>query len=436
MIIMTTKDEIHLYDLLNTMYHGKQKKFVPGITKIHYAEAIYDHNEIYSVLQSLLSGWLGLGRNAHEFEKEFARFLDVKHCILTNSGTSSNLLSVSALGLPKDSEALILATNFPTTLSVLIRNNIKPVFMDINSRTYNMDAEAIEDCLTKKTKLIMLVHALGNPNEMDTVMEIADKHDLAVVEDTCDALGSKYDGRYLPTYENLGTFSFYPAHQITLGGGGAVVTNSDNFNLKIRSLRDWGRACTCDVCKLSLDKNAVCPQRFIRTPIKDYDKRFTYINIGYNLQPMDLQAAIGLYQLKRLPEFIEKRKENFKEIYSELSRYEKYFILPESLPKADPCWFAFPITVKKDAPFKRRDIVSFLEKHHIDTRPIYGGNLLKQPAFENISCRKPQKLSNSDYVMKSGFFIGLHQGLTKEMLAYVLETLGDFMRQKAHRALR
>jgi CDP-6-deoxy-D-xylo-4-hexulose-3-dehydrase len=430
MIIMTTKDEIHLYDLLNTMYHGKQQKFVPGITKIHYAEAIYDHNEIYSVLQSLLSGWLGLGHDAHEFEKEFAKFLNIKHCILTNSGTSSNLLSVSALDLPKGSEALILATNFPTTLSVLIRNNIKPVFMDINPRTYNMDAEAIEESLTKKTKLIMLVHALGNPNEMDTINEIADKHDLAVVEDTCDALGSKYDSRYLPTYRNPGTFSFYPAHQITLGGGGAVVTDSDDFNLKIRSLRDWGRACTCDVCKLSLDKNAVCPLRFSRTPIKDYDKRFTYISIGYNLQPIDLQAAIGLYQLKRLPEFIEKRKENFKKIYSELSRYEQYFILPESLPKADPCWFAFPITVRKNAPFKRKDIVGFLEKHHIDTRPIYGGNLLRQPAFENISCRIPRKLINSDYVMKSGFFIGLHQGLTKEMLAYVLETFEHFMRQK------
>lgn len=427
---MTTKDEIHLYDLLNTMYHGKQQKFVPGITKIHYAEAIYDHNEIYSVLQSLLSGWLGLGHDAHEFEKEFAKFLNIKHCILTNSGTSSNLLSVSALDLPKGSEALILATNFPTTLSVLIRNNIKPVFMDINPRTYNMDAEAIEESLTKKTKLIMLVHALGNPNEMDTINEIADKHDLAVVEDTCDALGSKYDSRYLPTYRNPGTFSFYPAHQITLGGGGAVVTDSDDFNLKIRSLRDWGRACTCDVCKLSLDKNAVCPLRFSRTPIKDYDKRFTYISIGYNLQPIDLQAAIGLYQLKRLPEFIEKRKENFKKIYSELSRYEQYFILPESLPKADPCWFAFPITVRKNAPFKRKDIVGFLEKHHIDTRPIYGGNLLRQPAFENISCRIPRKLINSDYVMKSGFFIGLHQGLTKEMLAYVLETFEHFMRQK------
>jgi CDP-6-deoxy-D-xylo-4-hexulose-3-dehydrase len=430
MIRMTTKDEKHLYDLLRTIYPKKQEKFVPGTTMIHYAEAIYDHNEIYLVLQSLLSGWLGLSRNAHEFEKEFAKFLDMKHCILTNSGTSSNLLSVSALNLPKGTEALILATNFPTTLSVLIRNNIKPVFIDINPRTYNMDAEAIEECLTKKTKLIMLVHALGNPNEMDTVNEIADKHDLAVVEDTCDALGSKYGSRYLPTHGNLGTFSFYPAHQITLGGGGAVVTNSDDFNLKIRSLRDWGRACICDVCKLSLDKNAICPLRFSRTPIKDYDRRFTYINIGYNLQPIDLQAAIGLYQLKRLPEFIEKRKNNFKQIYSELSKYEQYFILPESLPKADPCWFAFPITVKKDAPFKRRDIVGFLEKHQIDTRPIYSGNLLRQPAFENISCRIPRKLVNSDYVMKSGFFIGLHQGLTKEMLTYIFETFEDFMRQK------
>jgi CDP-6-deoxy-D-xylo-4-hexulose-3-dehydrase len=429
MIRMTPKEERHLYDLLRAIYTQGEKKFVPGTTKIHYAEAVYDHNEIYSVLQSLLSGWLGLGRSAHEFEKELAKFLDVKHCILTNSGTSSNLLSVSALDLPNGTEALVSATNFPTTLSVLVRNNIKPVFMDINPRTYNIDAEAIEQCLTRKTRLIMLMHSLGNPNEMDTIMEIAGKRDLAVVEDTCDALGSKYDGRYLPARGNLGTFSFYPAHQITLGGGGAVVTDSDDFNLKIRSLRDWGRACTCDVCKLSLDKNAVCPLRFSRTPIKDYDKRFTYINVGYNLQPMDLQAAMGLYQLKRLPEFIEKRKNNFKQIYTELSRYEQYFILPESLPKADPCWFAFPITVKKDAPFKRKDIVSFLEKRNIDTRPLYAGNLLKQPAFEKIPCRIPQKLAKSDYVMKSGFFIGLHQGLTKEMLAYMLETFEDFMRK-------
>jgi CDP-6-deoxy-D-xylo-4-hexulose-3-dehydrase len=431
MIWMVTKDEEDLYDLLRTIFAKGQKKFVPGITKIHYAEAVYDQNEIYSVLQSLLSGWLGLGRNAHEFEKEFAKFIGTRHCILTNSGTSSNLLSVGALDLPTRTEALVSATNFPTTLSVLIRNNLKPVFMDINPKTYNIDPEAIERCLTKKTRLIMLVHSLGNPNEMDAIMEIAEKHNLAVVEDVCDALGSKYDGKYLPARGNLGTFSFYPAHQITLGGGGAVVTDSDDFNLKIRSLRDWGRACTCDVCKLSLDKNAICPLRFSKTPIKDYDKRFTYINIGYNLQPMDLQAAMGLCQMKRLPEFIEKRKSNFKQIYSALSRYERYFILPESLSKADPCWFAFPITVRKDAPFKRKDIVGFLEKHNIDTRPLYSGNLLKQPAFKNISYRTPQNLTNSDYVMKSGFFIGLHQGLTEEMLAYMLQTFEDFMRQNA-----
>jgi CDP-6-deoxy-D-xylo-4-hexulose-3-dehydrase len=430
MITMATKDETYLYDILRTIWHKKQREFVPGTTKIHYAEAVYDHNEIYLVLRSLLSGWLGLGRSAHEFEKEFGKFLDVRHCILTNSGTSSNLLSVTALDLPRGTEALISATNFPTTLSVLLRANIRPVFMDIDPRTYNIDAEAIEKCLTKKTKLIMLVHALGNPNEMDIIREIADEHDLHVVEDVCDALGSKYDGRYLPIPGNLGTFSFYPAHQMTLGGGGAVVTNSDEFNLKIRSLRDWGRACTCDVCKLSLDKNAICPLRFSGTLIKDYDKRFTYTSIGYNFQPLDLQAAMGLGQLKRLPEFIEKRKENYKQIYSELSRYEQYFILPESLPKADPCWFAFPITVKKSAPFKRKDIVDFLEKRNIDTRPIYGGNLTKQPAFENTSCRIPRKLANSDSVMRSGFFIGLHQGLTKEMLAYVLGTFEDFVKQR------
>lgn len=418
-----------LYTLLERILKEKKEQFIPGKTTIQYALAVYDHNEIFGALKSLLSGWFGIGKYASEFEKEFSKFLGIKQCVLTNSGSSANLLAVEALQLPKGTEAITPATTFPTTINPLIQKGIKPVLMDINPTTYNINASELKKAFSNKVRLLMLPHTLGNPNEMDQIMEFAEERDLHVIEDACDALGSRYDGKYVSTFGDLGTFSFYPAHHITMGEGGAVVTNNEELSLNVRSFRDWGRACVCPVCTIALDPNAYCPLRFMKTPLPDYDKRFTYITVGYNLKPLDLQAAIGLKQLQRFPQFMQKRKENFKKLYSELSRFEDYFVLPESLPKADPCWFAFPITVKEKAPFKRKDIVNFLEEHRIATRPLFAGNILRQPAYRDMDCRAVGKLENSDRVMKSSFFIGVHPGLTEEMLNYMIEAFEEFIRK-------
>jgi CDP-6-deoxy-D-xylo-4-hexulose-3-dehydrase len=425
---LETSDK-ELYNLLKQVLEKKREEFIPGKTTIHYALAVYDHNEVFEALKSLLSGWFGVGKYASEFEKEFSRFLGTKYCVLTNSGSSANLLAVEALKLPKGVEAITPATTFPTTINPLIQKGVTPVLVDVNPTTYNMNAHELKSALSEKTRLIMLPQTLGNPNEMDQIMEFAQQHDLHVIEDACDALGSRYDEKYVSTFGNVGTFSFYPAHHITMGEGGAVVTDNEELSLTVRSLRDWGRACVCPVCAIALDPNAFCPLRFTKTPIPDYDKRFTYINIGYNLKPLDLQAAIGLQQLQRLPQFMRKRKDNFKRIYDGLSRFEEYFILPESLPKADPCWFAFPITVKEDAPFERKDIVKFLEEHRIATRPLFAGNILRQPAYTNVDCRVVGKLENSDRIMTSSFFVGVHPGLTQEMLDYMINAFEEFIKE-------
>ncbi|MEM2511078.1 MAG: lipopolysaccharide biosynthesis protein RfbH [Candidatus Methanomethylicia archaeon] len=416
-----------LLTLLQKIFE-KREEFIPGETTIHYAWAIYDHSEAYAVLESLASGWLGLGKYGNKFEEKFSEFLGTKYTVLTNSGSSANLLAVEALKLPRGCEAITPAVTFPTTLNPLIQKGIKPVFIDVELTTYNINTSNIEKAISERTKLIMLPHTLGNPNEMDAIMDIAEEHELYVIEDACDALGSKYDGRYVSTFGDLGTYSFYPAHHITMGEGGAVVTSNEELALTIRSLRDWGRACVCPVCKIALDPNAYCPLRFLNISLPDYDKRFTYINIGYNLKPLDLQAAFGLEQLKRLPSFIEARKRNFKKLYEAFLDYEDYFILPESLPKADPCWFAFPLTVKDNAPFKRKDIVEFLEKHKVMTRPLFAGNILRQPAYTNISYRVVGKLENSDKIMKSSFFIGIHPGIDDVRLNYMISTFEKFIR--------
>ncbi|WXG40380.1 MAG: lipopolysaccharide biosynthesis protein RfbH [Candidatus Freyarchaeum deiterrae] len=418
-----------LFKLLELIFEERKEEFVPGETTIHYAWAVYDHHEIFAALKSLLSGWFGIGKYAAEFEKQFLKFLGTKYCVLVNSGSSANLLAVESLDIPKGAEAITPATTFPTTLNPLIQKGIRPVLMDINPTTYNINASELKNAFSKEVKLIMLPHTLGNPNEMDYIMDFAEEHDLYVIEDACDALGSRYNGKYVSTFGDVGTFSFYPAHHITMGEGGAIVTNNEEISLTVRSLRDWGRACVCPVCKISLDPNANCPLRFSKSPLPDYDKRFTYINIGYNLKPLDLQAAIGLQQLQRLPSFIQKRKENFHKLYNELLEFEDYLILPEALPKSDPCWFTFPITVKDDAPFVRKDIVNFLEKYHIDTRPIFSGNILKQPAYQGIDCRVVGELKNADRVMTSSFFVGVHPGLTEDMLNYMVNTFEEFLRK-------
>ena len=427
-------DEIVRY----CQYKAKYKKqFVSGQTKIQYAGPVYDQREINAMITAILDGWFGVGKYTREFELKFSDFLGAKETILVNSGSSANLLAVSALlsnqfdgKLSKSDEVITPAVTFPTTFSPIIQNNLKPVLLDVNPSTYNINAEDLKNAISDRTKVIMVPHALGNPNEMDAIMDFAEEHDLFVIEDSCDALGSTYNGKYTGTFGTFGTFSFYVAHQMMLGEGGAVVLNDQDLEPIVRSIRDWGRACVCPVCKVSLDPNYRCPLRFqfqTETLPEDYDKRYVYQNIGYNLKPLEFQAAMGLEQLKKLPKFIEIRKKNFKTLYDSFENYSDYFILPEALPKADPAWFSFVLTVKDNTSFKRKDIVSWLEKHNIETRLLFAGNIIRQPAYKDVECRVVGNLDNSDRIMKNAFFIGVYPGIGDEQLNYMIDTIREFM---------
>ena len=417
--------------------------FRPGKDLVRYAGAVYDHEEIEYMVDAILDGWFGVGKYTRRFETELSKLLGVKKTIMTNSGSSANLLAVSALlsdQLPDDSrlkpgdEVITPAVTFSTTLNPVIQNDLVPVLLDVDIKTYNVSAKDLEVALSNKTRAILVPHTLGNPNEMDALMDCAEEHDLFLIEDACDALGSKYDGRYVGSFGSFGTFSFYPAHQITTGEGGAIVTSDEELSETALSMRDWGRACVMPICNPLNCPDKGCPKsvRFEGTSSsedlpEDYDKRYTYANIGYNLKPTEIQAAMGLAQLKKLARFIELRRKNFRLLHDEFESYEDFFVLPESLPKSDPCWFAFPLTVKKSAPFERKDVVQWLTKHNIEVKMLFAGNILKHPAYRNINCRVPQKLTNSDQIMRSSFFVGVYPGMTEEKMEYVIDVFRRFM---------
>lgn len=417
----------------------KEKRFVPGKTKVQYSGAVYDEKELSAIVDSLLDGWFGVGKNALLFEKQLAKLLSVHGSILANSGSSANLLAVTALKnkqlkncLRKGDEVITVATTFPTTLNPIIQNNLLPVFVDVELDTYNLDAGKLKKALSDKTRAIMLPHTLGNPNEMDVVMEFAEEHNLFVVEDTADALGSSYGGKPLGSFGNLSTFSFYPAHHITMGEGGAVAVKSEEMETIVRSLRDWGRACACRICTISLEHDSKCPFRFKKRweglP-EDYDTKYIYTNIGYNLKPLELQAAMGLQQLQKLPKFVKARAKNFERLFEAFSKYSDKFILPKSLGKAEPCWFAFPLTIKEEAGFKRREILQWLEESNIENRLLFSGNILRHPGYKDIEHRVVGNLENSDKIMKNTFFVGVWPGLTNEMLDYMIEKFDEFMKR-------
>lgn len=411
----------------------KQSEFIAGTTSIPYAGRIYDEKELISLVDASLDFWLTTGRYAEQFEKDLADFLGVKYCLLTNSGSSANLLAVSTLTSPKlgegrlkpGDEVITTACGFPTTLNPILQNNLLPVFVDVELGTYNIQADHIEDAISDKTKAIMVPHTLGNPADLDTIMKLVKKYDLWFIEDNCDALGSRYKGKFTGTLGHISTFSFYPAHHITMGEGGAVCTDDPLLKKIIASFRDWGRDCWCDPgCDNS------CGNRFgwqLGGLPEGYDHKYIYSHIGYNLKVTDMQAAIGVEQLKKLPGFIQRRKENFDVLYQGLKKYERYLILPHATPHSDPSWFGFPIIVREDAPFSRDDIVHYLEEHKIATRMLFGGNLLKQPAYSDMKYRAPYALVNTDLVMDNLFWIGVYPGLTEEMIQYVLEKFGEFV---------
>lgn len=413
-----------------------QEKFIPGKIRIDYAGRIYDEKEMINLVDASLDFWLTAGRYARKFEEEFAKFLGVEYCLLTNSGSSANLLAISALTSPKlgrrrlkpGDEVITIACGFPTTLNPILQNNLIPIFLDIDLGTYNIQVDKIEKAISKKTKAIFIAHTLGNPANLEKIFKIVKKYNLWFIEDNCDALGSKYKGKYTGTFGHLATFSFYPAHQITMGEGGAVVTDDPLLKKIVASFRDWGRDCWCEP-----GHDNTCGKRFSQQFGKlpfGYDHKYVYSHIGYNLKITDMQAAIGVAQLKKLPSFIKARRKNFDELYKFFKNYKNYFLLPQPEKNSEPCWFGFPLLVRKTAPFTKNNIVQYLEDNKIATRMLFGGNLTKQPAYQNVKYRIFDSLKNTDLVMENLFWIGVYPGITEERLNYVIKVMNKFFEEK------
>jgi CDP-6-deoxy-D-xylo-4-hexulose-3-dehydrase len=393
-----------------------------------YSGAIYDNAELLSMISAMLDGWWSGGKYTLEFEDSFADSLGVKYAMACNSGSSANLLAISALELEKGCEVITPATTFPTTLNPIIQCGLMPVFVDVELATYNIDPYLIEKAMSDKTKLVMIPHTLGNPGNLEMILNLCSKYNLRFIEDACDALGSKYDGKFVSTFGDAGTFSFYPAHHMTTGEGGMVVTDSEELAEKIMGYRDWGRSCNCIPCQevVRKDENYLCPKRLNFKLDEDtpYDKRYAYSYIGYNLKMTEIQAAMGLAQLRKLERFVEIRKENFKTLV-ECLKDSKYFMLPKSEEKADTCWFTFPLMIGDEAPFTRDQVTHYLEGAGIQTRPIFAGNIIRHPAYRNVNYKVIGSLSNADKIFRDAFFVGIYPGLTKEDMEFIGGNIND-----------
>lgn len=404
----------------------------PGQDKVPYAGRVVGADEMANLVEASLECWLTLGPWGDKFEASLKKFLGVRDALLVNSGSSANLVALTSMccdmigdPLRPGDEVITPAVTFPTTLNPIVQNGLTPVFVDCEIGTYNADAAEIEAAVGPRTRGLVLPHTLGNVFDLDRVLALCKKHDLWLMEDTCDALGSTWDGKPVGTFGDFGTVSFYPAHHLTMGEGGAVVTNTAIHGRTALSIRDWGRDCWCPP-----GQSNTCNQRFdwqLGGLPHGYDHKYIYSNIGYNLKPTDLQAAIGLAQMDKLPGFIEQRKRNFKRLFAGLKDLGD-LILPRWDPRADVSWFAFPITVKPEAPFTRQDLVQYLESKKIETRMIFAGNLLRQPAYGKISKRVVGELKNSDLVMTNTFFVGVYPGLTEPMLDFMIEQFHEFVR--------
>jgi len=413
-----------------------KNEFIPGKTPVRYAGRVFDAEEIRALVDASLDFWLTAGRYSEEFESELAGFIGAEYALLANSGSSANLLAFTALTssllgekrLKPGDEVISVAAGFPTTVNPIIQNGMIPVFVDVELGTYNVKIVEVRKAIRPETKAIFLAHTLGNPYDLDALMEIVEEHGLYLIEDCCDALGSTYKGRMAGSYGHVTSFSFYPAHHITMGEGGAVATNDDNIARAVKSLRDWGRDCYC-----SGGENNTCGKRFQAqhgTLPYGYDHKYVYSHIGYNLKVTDMQAAIGVAQLKKLPLFCARRRENFKSWTAGFKKWEDQFLLPVATAGADPAWFAFPITVKEDAGFTRTQLTDYLNTHLIETRNLFGGNLLRQPAYANIRCRVAGELKNTDMIMNNTFFLGTFPGITQQQIDYTMSVTARFLQEK------
>ena len=436
-----------------------EKTFIPGKTPIRYAGRVFDEKEIQAAVEASLDFWLTEGRFVEGFQSELAEKIGVEYALLVNSGSSANLLALTALTSPllgekqlkPGDEVITVAAGFPTTLNPIILNSLVPVFVDMDIPTYNANVEEIEESISQKTRAIFIAHTLGNPFDLSRIMKIVEKYDLYLIEDNCDALGSRYalkevekmggweDGnnplnhsttqplnfRYTGSFGALATFSFYPAHHITTGEGGAVLTSDDTLARIVRSLKDWGRDCYCGP-----GESNTCGRRFsgqYGTLPYGYDHKYVYSHIGYNLKMTDVQATIGLEQLKKLDRFCQARRDNFKQWTREFKAFKEYFILPEATEGSDPAWFAFPATVRNNANFTRTELTNYLNENLIETRNLFGGNLLRQPAYLNIKHRTIGELKNTDRIMNDTFFLGTYPGIGIEQIEYTIDVIKNFL---------
>lgn len=428
---ITRKEIAKLVEQFAEQKYGHDN-FVPGETPIPPAGKVIGKEEIQNMVEASLDGWLTTGRFNAEFEKKLAEFLGVKHCITVNSGSSANLvafhsLTSSKLGdraIQKGDEVIGVAAGFPTTVNPIVQFGAVPVFVDVDLDTHNINAELIEAAITPRTKAIMLAHTLGNPFNLGKIIELCKKYNLWLVEDCCDALGATYNGQLVGTFGDIATLSFYPAHHITMGEGGAVFTNNAELKLIAESFRDWGRDC---YCAPGCDNTCGCrfEQQHGDLPY-GYDHKYVYSHLGYNLKITDMQAACGLAQIGKIDSFISKRKENFRFLHERLKNLTQFLNLPKATPNSDPSWFGFPITIKKDAGVNRVDLLRFLDQNKIGSRLLFAGNLTKQPYFKNREYRVVGDLANTDTTMNNTFWLGIYPGIGEEHLEYVSEKLEEF----------
>jgi CDP-6-deoxy-D-xylo-4-hexulose-3-dehydrase len=412
-----------------------KRPFVPGESRVPYAGRVFDADELTCLVESALDFWLTTGRFADLFERDLARFFGLQYASLVNSGSSANLLALSCLTSPKlggrqlklGDEVITVATGFPTTVNPILQSHAVPVFVDVSIPTYNVSTEQLEQAYSERTRAVMLAHTLGNPFDVEGVAEFVRRHNLWLIEDCCDAVGATYGEQKVGTFGDLATVSFYPAHHITTGEGGCVLTDDNLLKTLVESFRDWGRDCWC-----APGRDNTCGKRFqwrLGELPYGYDHKYIYSHIGYNLKLTDMQAAVGLAQIKKLARFIEARRTNFRMLYDGLRDLQEFFILPEATPRSQPSWFGFPLAIRPGAPFTRNQVVAYLERCKIETRLLFGGNLLRQPAYRDVPYRVGGTLKNADFVMNQVFWIGVYPGLSQSMLDYVLESMHNVPRE-------